>query len=243
MALQYVVDALESVPEALRGEYVARDGKFYLSVDGVVPKERLDEFRNNNIAFKRELDDLKKTYEGVDVEKYKTLTAKEQQILDKKLIDAGKVDELVELRIAAMKTDHEKVVGTLTAENVSSKKQLEGLLIDSALRDAAAKSGVRVTAIDDVLLRGRQTFRLHEGVATAFEGDKPVYGKNSEPLSIGDWVGGLAERAPHLFEPSTGSNSKTATTGSAANKMTRAQYDALAPEARAAAIVGKELVD
>lgn len=245
MALKATIDTLEEVPEVARDMYVARDGKFHISVDGLVPKDRLDEFRSNNIAFKREIDDLKKTYEGVDVAKYKTLTAKEQQLLDKTLIDAGKVEELVELRIAAMRTEHNSVVDTLKASDTAKGRQLEGLLIDNALRDAAAKSGVRPTAIDDVLLRGRQVFRLHEGVATAFEGDKPVYGKNSEPLSIGDWVGGLSERASHLFEPNTGGGAGKGvqTGGGTSNKMTRAQYDALPFEGRAAAIVGKELVD
>jgi len=245
MALQYTVDDISAVPEALRGEYAARDGKFFLNVDGVVPKERLDEFRNNNIAFKKENDDLKKMYEGVDVERYRTMTEREQKIAEKKLIDAGEVDKLVDLRVAAMKTEHDKVLATLSASDAAKGKQLESLLIDNALLDVASKSGVRPTAMDDVLLRGRQTFRLHEGKATAFKGDEQQFGKDSNPLTMADWLGGLKESAPHLFAASSGGNTPKQGAGGVggSNTMTRAQYDALAPGERAAAVRGKTLVD
>jgi hypothetical protein len=204
MPLLATVDSLDGVPEAARDLYTARDGKFHLAVDGLVPSARLSEFRDNNIAYKKELDTLKAQFDGVDPEKYRELTAKEQKLLDKKLIDAGKVDELVEQRVGAMRTEHERVVADLNTKLGGSTKALEGLVIDSALRDAASASGVRSTAIEDVLLRGRAAFKLHEGKAVAFDGDKPAFGKDGGPLSITEWTAGLAERAPHLFESSNG---------------------------------------
>jgi hypothetical protein len=39
MPLALIVDSLDSVPEALRGEYAAKDGKFMLSVDGLAALE------------------------------------------------------------------------------------------------------------------------------------------------------------------------------------------------------------
>ena len=44
--------------------YVERDGGFVLDVDGVAEISKLDEFRTNNVALLKELDDLKKGSRG-----------------------------------------------------------------------------------------------------------------------------------------------------------------------------------
>jgi len=55
MALAYTVEDIESVPEAVRGEYVKTEaGVYQLDVPGVVPKSKLDEFRDNNINLRKE---------------------------------------------------------------------------------------------------------------------------------------------------------------------------------------------
>lgn len=247
MSLKFTVDDINSVDEAFRPLYVESNGKHVLAVEGAVSKDRLDEFRSSNVATRKELDALRAQYDGVDVEQYRTLTTQAEKLRDKKLLDAGKVDELIEARVAAMRGEHKTMLDGLTAERNSAKSQLEGLLIDGALRDAAAKANVRATAIEDVLLRGRSTFRVADGKATAYDGDKAMYGKDSEPLTVSDWVSGLAERAPHLFDTSSGGSSpkhgSTAVTGGAKNTMTRAQYDEIPIMDRAAAVKGKTIVD
>lgn len=246
MALSYTVDSLDAVPEALRGEYTESGGKFVLNVEGAVPKARVDEFRSNNLTLKRQIDEMTAKFDGVDPEAFRTLSAQAQKIAEKKLIEAGKVDELIEARVAAMRGEHKTLLDGITAQRNTAQSQLEGLLIDGALRDAALKAGVRPTAVDDILLRGRQTFKLAEGKATAFEGDKQLYGKDSEPLSVSDWVHGLAERAPHLFDASGGGGSpKGGAAGNAGAKtMTRAQFMAV-PHMQQAGVIqsGVKIVD
>jgi hypothetical protein len=204
MAIKPSYDTINDVPEVLRDSYVERDGRYHLVVEGLVPKARVDEFRESSIAARKALDEFKAQFEGVDPDKFRELAEKEAKQRDKRLIDAGKVDELVAEKTGAMKSDYEQRMSALVAKESAATKALEALLVDSALRDAAAKAGVLPTATDDVLLRGRQTFRLHEGRAVAFEGDRPIYGKDSEPLSIAEWTAGLAEKAPHLFASTAG---------------------------------------
>ena len=202
--LKFVIDTLDSVPEAVRSHYTERDGKFVLGVEGAVPKDRLDEFRSNNVDLKKRLE----AFDGVDVEKYRSLTEQEAKIREKKLIDAGKVEELLAERVGSMKSEHDKQIQVLTAANQAATGQLEKLVIDGSIRDQAIKAGVRPTAIDDVLLRGRSVFRLQDGKAVPMDGDKPIYGKSGDPMGIDEWVGSLTDRAPHLFEPSQGGGSK-----------------------------------
>lgn len=61
MPLLETVGSLDDVPEVLHDQYEKRDdGQFHLS--GYVPKDRLDEFRNNNIALQKKLE----RYKGID---------------------------------------------------------------------------------------------------------------------------------------------------------------------------------
>lgn len=247
MALKYSLDTLDGLDDGVKSLYAESNGKFVLQVDGAVPRARLDEFRTTNVTLKQQMEELQARFEGVDPEQFRELSAKAQKEKDKKLIDAGKVDEIVAQRIEAMRAEHDKVLGGLTKERDTFKVQLEGQLIDGALRDAATKAGVRPTAIDDVLLRGRQTFRVADGKAAAFEGDKALYGKDSEPLSVSEWVGGLADRAPHLFDASAGAGAGAGTVGktNAGGKpsVTRAQFDAMDPAGKANAARTATIVD
>jgi len=208
MPLKPVLDSLEGVPEALHSEYVEREGKYHLSVEGMVPKSRVDEFRERNIAAGRELDELRERYDGIDPEEARTLLDRARKERDRKLIDAGKVDELVTERIAPMKANFESQLTALTESNRSLTSQLEGVRIDGAIRDAATKAGARPEAIEDFLYRGRQIFRLQDGQAVPMDGDKIIYGKNGGPMEITEWVTGLTERAPHLFAASTGGGAR-----------------------------------
>lgn len=245
MALQFVVDSLESVPEAHRPLYAEKDGKFILGVEGAVSSDKLTEFRDNNRTLKRQNDELTAKFADIDPEKYRELTAQEQKLRDKQLIDSGKVDELIAERVAAMRGDHDKQLKAVAGERDGMKKQLESLVIDGALRDAASKAGVAPTAIDDVLLRGRGTFRLVDGKAVAMDGDKQIFGKDGESLGVTEWVGGLAEKAPHLFPPSTGGGAPKGGVGSGGTgkTLTRAQFEALDPVAKFAAVKDTKIVD
>ncbi|MBM2883918.1 hypothetical protein JFK97_05900 [Chromobacterium phragmitis] len=210
MSLKARIKTLSEVPEALQSFYTEQNGEFVLSVEGMVGKDKLDEFRDNNVNLKRQLEERDAKFKDVDIDKYRELVERDQKERDKKLIDAGQFEQLLSERTAAMKADFDKQIKAAGDEKAKLSGQLEGLLIDSAIRDAAAKTGVRSTAVDDVLLRGRAMFRLVDGKATAMNGDAPQFGKDGSPLGIAEWVSGLTESAPHLFEPSSGTGAPKA---------------------------------
>lgn len=128
--LKFIVDTLEGVDQSVASLYEKQDdGKFRLNVEGAVPREKLDEFRNTNIELLKKVD----AFKGVDVKKYSELLALEKRVTDKELVDAGKVDEVVQGRISQMKTEHEGVVGQLNEQLGIANRQLESLLIDLSL--------------------------------------------------------------------------------------------------------------
>lgn len=209
MSLKARVKTLDDVAEAARSLYVEKDGEFVLQIEGMVSKDKLDEFRSTNIDLKKQVEALTERFDGIDPEEARKLAEKAQRDKDKKLIDAGKVDEIVTERVNAAKAGFDKERKTLEDSNRKQAIQLEGLLIDNAVREASSKSGVRSSAVDDVLLRARQVFKVVDGKAVGFDGDKELYGAKGDPMTVAEYIGTkLTEAAPHLFEPSQGGGSK-----------------------------------
>lgn len=200
--LKYTVDSLEGIPEQFVPLYEKLDeSTFRLNVDGAAPREKLDEFRNNNIDLLKKLDSFK----GVDVKEYQRLSELAKKIDEKQLVDAGKVDEVVTTRISSMKTEHEGVVKDMSTKLEVANRQLESLLIDSAVRVKALESGVIPTAVDDVMLRAKTTFKIIDGQAIPHADGKPVYGKDGvNPMSVDEWMTSLSKTAPHLFGSTQG---------------------------------------
>lgn len=203
MPLKFVVDSLEGVDQAHQALYAKNDqGKFVLDVEGAVPAARLNEFRDNNIELKRQLE----AFKGIEPAKYKEALEKLSKIDQKALLDAGQVDQVVNERVASMKQEYETQIGTLSKQATEAQQRLAGLLIDSAVKSAALAAGVAQTAVDDVVLRAKTFFQVQDGEVVALN-DKGhvIYGKDGEkPMTIGEWVTNLKAQAPHLFAKMNG---------------------------------------
>lgn len=206
MALKGKYARLEDIPEALRDHYTEQGTDWVLDVTDSDSNKKVAEFRQNNIRLMQELEEAKKAaLSGEQVTEYAELKSKALKEREKKLIDAGKVEEMFAERLTPIKAEKERVEKELRATVAAQNSRLESLLIDNEIRATAAKNGVRATAIDDVLLRGRQLFKLNGDKVVPMQGDQIVFGKDGEALGMGEWVGSLATTAPHLFESSQGS--------------------------------------
>jgi hypothetical protein len=222
MKMLPVVNSLDNVPEPLREAYVqAADGKYHLDLDGLPPnavdKGKLDEFRNNNVALLKQLEDFKAKYGDVDMEEYNRIKEEQRKLKDKELIDAGKIDELLAQRTEAMRRDFEaqrtKLLDNSTAYQTQAEKanqRLSEVLVETEVMKNVGSVGVlRSGANFDVLQRAKSVWSVQDGQLRAMEGDTPIYGKDGKnPLTVTEWCQGLAETAPYLFESSQGSGSK-----------------------------------
>ena len=111
MALKFVLDSLEGVDDAVKGLYSKHtDDKFYLDVEGAVAKSKVDEFRDNNVSLKQQIEDLTDKYGKIDLDKYNALMDKEALDDGKKRVTMDKVDEIVLERTSAMKTEHQNQI-------------------------------------------------------------------------------------------------------------------------------------
>ena len=92
MPLKFKVTKKDDVPAEHASLYVEKDGVFVLDVEGAVAREKLEEFRTNNINLQNQI----KAFEGIDVEKAKELLQKQKELEDANLIKSLSLDEWVE---------------------------------------------------------------------------------------------------------------------------------------------------
>jgi len=226
--LKFKVTNLEEVDEAHRDLYEEKEIKgakvWLLKVEGAVDRDKLNEFRDNNIAQRKKIEELTDLWAGVDMspEEVKELVAKADQIRSSKAKGSEEIEAELKTRTDRLKAEHAAAMKKVQDENARLDQGLTSLTIDQAAITAATKKGLRASAIMDLTSRARMLFKLQDGRPTAYEGDgKTVrFGKDATPLEIPEWVETLTAEAPHLFEPSSGSGaSGNGSGGAGASKI------------------------
>ena len=165
---------------------------------------------DNNVKLMKEMEALTSKFEGIDVDAYNEMKSKQEAMKEKKLIDAGKIDELLAEKTKQMREAHNGELEKTNQVNASLQDQLAKLVIDNAVRDSAVKAGVVETGMDDILLRSKSVFSLQDGkaVPTDAQGNTIFGHGTSEPMSVNEWVKSQMDVAPHLFKASSGSGSQ-----------------------------------
>lgn len=240
MALKLELDAtaFEALPQEVKKEYrLTDDNKYRLDVEGgVVPKAKLDEFRNNNIELLKKLEPFKDVDPTILPDALKTY----QQFKDKKLIDDGKINELVETRVVEMRNKYEGDTKKERDARIAAEATLSKVLIDNELTREALAGGALDTAVDDIVSRGRMTFKLQEGKVLPFDGERVIYGDDGvTPLSVKQWLTKLSAVAPHLFKKSTGGGADAGDRGGGGGGGTVAKKSDLKTATQKAQYIGK----
>lgn len=242
MAIQYTYDDVADIPEGYEALYTQNDeGVFNMTqVEGVTAKGKLDEFRENNISLRQQIEekealaaDLESKFSGVNLEKWNEFQEKEsamaeqqRKIDEQELIDKGDVDTLIERRVQevlaakekelnSMRGDHDGKVSGLQEQLANYESQFSSLVIDRELASLSSERGVAASAVEDVLTRGRATFKVEDGRPVAYDSEgMKMYSEDAiTPLTVGEWLDGLSDKAPHLFNKSQGTGvSQPATT-------------------------------
>ena len=220
MPLKFKVKSKDEIPAELQALYVERDGGWLLDAEGAVEKTKLEEFRNNNVALLKQLDDFKARYEGIDPASVKNLLAEKAKLEEAQQLKAGEVEKVVENRVKGLKADWDKQVAALTSERETLNSRLTAIQIDHGVITAATKRGLRPTAITDITARSRNVFKLVNGVPCGFDADGQTvrYGKDGiTPMTLDEWVDAQVSEAPHLFEINAGGGAAGNGSGGAGN--------------------------
>ena len=218
--MKAILSSLSDIPEALRGEYEQRDGKYVLKLDGDYPgfvkagdlaeaHQKLIEFRDTNIGLKRIHDEQAaklKAFEGIDPDEHRKLKEKMAEIEKLGVKGGHDVSTIVQKALAEAVGPLQKQLQELTEREQNVKGQLARKEIETVLTQEGLKAGVREEALPDYLRRGLEVWKLEDGKPVAYNGNAQSYSKKqpAELLSPAEWVSVLSSEAPHLFKLSKG---------------------------------------
>lgn len=257
--LKAIVASLDEVQEAQRSLYVkSQDGKYKLEVEGMVDKAKLDEFRDNNLALTKKVEDMSKVMDslkGIDPAKFREYEEQARQINEKELIKKGDFETLVAQRTAAMKKDLEdkiaaqaETIKTLEGDRTKAYGERDSYIVESELRKAAEHpdAGYNPGVADILLPHVMKEFTVKDGKVTRVKPDGTVvYGKDSNPATIHEFLTDMSKDRPWMLKPSSGSGAKgNDGKGAAGGKtMRRSEFNAMDATAQHAfAVAGKGTV-
>jgi hypothetical protein len=148
---------------------------------------------------------------------------------------------MIEERVKSMRSKYETEKTTLANELSQSRLRLSTVLVDNAIQSAAVLAGVAETAMDDVVRRGRDVFRLKDDKVVPMDGEHTLYGDDGiTPLTMKEWLAGLAEKAPHLFKASKGGGAQNGGDGGGGAYTTKAQFKTVEEKAAFISKHGRE---
>lgn len=184
MSLAYQV---AKPPEGLEAYYTQQGDVFVLDVDGVVDeqthsrtvgelKKKTDEFRDHNIALRKQVEQHKPNGDGRQIE------------------------ELIEESLKTVKTS----LTAAQEENRKLSVQLEEAVLSDKVKDEALKHGVFESALPDVVSRVKHVFTVKDGKPVTKT--PKFRDEQGELYTIETWLKQLSKDAGHLFKGSNGSN-------------------------------------
>jgi hypothetical protein len=220
---EIVFEALDKVPEGLREHAKEEDGKISVNV---VPKTKLDEFRETNIKLAQERDSLKSSFDpykeiiGDDPGKFKKsfeeLQKIQKRVKDGELVANTSLEEAIAARTKELRADLEGKISSLSSDRDAWKDKATTIenkhkrsIVDRHVTSAVLSkdSGARPDALSDILERAYKTFKVDETkeAIIPYEGEQVIYGSDgASPMSPLEWLRKMKETSPYFFQSSGG---------------------------------------
>lgn len=192
-----------------------------VSVEDVM--QELNKLKANNeqlIAEKRRMSEKMNSME----EGKKQLLDKMKTAEEKRLIEAGDFDSLVQMKSQQALQAKDDALRNTEKQLDELKRQNETMYIGSLARDAASQSGVRPEAAEEVQLIVRERFRLVDGKLIGFDinGNELLNDKGSQ-MSINEYIQSLAPTKSYLFSPTQGAGAHGANGGASYSGQKRSE--------------------
>jgi len=236
--MKAVLASLDGIPEALHSEYEQRDGAYHLKIEGDLPgfvplsvhadiKNKLTEFRDNNIALLKDAAELAGVSSASDLspvrDKLKELSAvdpKEYAAMKKRIAEYEKtgakqpedVANLIAQQVDAALAPINKKLEESEANRQAAEQRANKALLRDAVGSKAAKEGARANALGFLLDKAEETFHIDGDTVKA----KPnVFSKENpgKPLGVDEWIKTAIKEYDFAFEPSSGGDAPPAKPG------------------------------
>ena len=159
----------------------------------------------------KERNDKLKEFDGIDPVAVRSILSKFASDEEAGLIAKGDIDTVLKKRTERMQAENAKALKTEQESRTKAEAKaakLAARTLAGAIRDASIKAGALPEAMEDIVLRGGNLWRLNDdGDPVAMNGDEVVLGKDGKtPLTPIEWAESLRETAPHLWPKAQGTN-------------------------------------
>jgi hypothetical protein len=212
MALKAILDSIDDLPDAVKSEYVEKNGKFELQVEGMKTEadvarvaEALRKEKNDFSAFKTQ-------FAPLAGKKIEDVVAQLDRIPELEAAAAGKLDEtaiekMVEGRIKGRVAPLEREVGQLKATVAEKDKVIDEFTgkektrtIHDAVRKAATVAKVVPEALEDALILAERHFELDDSGRVVTKDGLPV----TAGIQPEAWFTDLQATRKHWWGPNIG---------------------------------------
>lgn len=237
MGLKSEVEDIATVDEAFRSLYTEKDGKHVLTgVEGMVPSSQLVAVKTEAGGYRIKLKDATTKLEAfgdLDPLKVAEQLARipELELAATGKLDDGKINQLVESRLAAKVAPVQRTLDQMIAENTGLKLVNENMTkaeksrqIGDEIRVAGKKAGVVDSAIDDAILLGERVLEIDDNGAIVVK-DKVGY---TPGITAIEWFQEVQVKRPHWWGPTFGggaNGSKGGTGFSGPNPFTNENWN------------------
>ena len=219
--LKYKLDkaAHEKLDDGVKALYKVSGDDFILDVEGATSKDKIDEFRTNNNNLQSQL----KSFDGIDIDKYKAMLETDRKVRDKELIDKGDFETLINERTNVLKSDYEAKLLASTQELDNIKGQQNGLItryeIEGAAHKAFSVHKIQPQAQDAVMAQIKSMFVINNGSVVAMDGENIKTGADGN-FTVSEFVSGQPEfmKVPSSGGAGKGSESQHSTNDGASKR-------------------------
>jgi hypothetical protein len=145
MPLNLVVDSLDSVPEALRGEYAEKDGKFHLNVEGLEDTGGLKKALESERKARAEREKQAKAWEklGKSPDEIAELLGKLETDETERLKKKGDFDAILQQHTDKWNKERDGLTGEVEAARANERRAVvDGALAAALARENANESGL-----------------------------------------------------------------------------------------------------
>lgn len=212
MALKAILDSLDGIPDALHGEYVERNGKYELQVEGMKTQADVDRLQS---ALTKERGDHKNIKDRIGLlgdRKIEDVVSLLDRIPELEAAAEGKMDDekinqIVETRIKSKIAPLERELGQVRSQ-VAEKDKIIGdyttkdrtRSIHDAVRRAASTAKILPEAQDDALILAERVFEVDEAGRVVTKDGVGV----TPGIEPSVWFTDLQKTRPHWWGPSVG---------------------------------------
>jgi hypothetical protein len=142
--------------------------------------------------------------EGMEEGK-KQLIDKMKTAEEKRLIEAGDFDSLVQMKSQQALQAKDDMLRDFERKYEDTRRENERMQIGSMARQAAIMSGVRPEAQDEIELLARERFRMVDGKLQGFDqAGNELFTEKGEPMTIEGYIQSLAPTKSYLFNQKQG---------------------------------------